>query len=213
MIEYDQRRLPLSQLLAVIDEAERSMKPADDVQLAHRVLHLPMAFNDEWTREAIGRYMRSGRAEAPYLPSNVEFVAKNNGGWGRVGVGGAWQVRDTGRGDAAVHQCPLCLYLAGISSWLYLIAIPAIHPTALTLLSSLVRAGLEGDPVDAVRKVVFDASYMVMGLGDVYLGAPCAVPVDPRHRLVVPKYNPARTYTPEGAVGIGGTYMCIVSVE
>ena len=80
-----------------------------------------------------------------------------------------------------------------------------------TLLSSLVRAGLEGDPVDAVRKVVFDASYMVMGLGDVYLGAPCAVPVDPRHRLVVPKYNPARTFTPEGAVGIGGTYMCIVS--
>ena len=48
------------------------------------------------------------------------------------------------------------------------------------------------------------ASYMVMGLGDVYLGAPCAVPVDPRHRLVVPKYNPARTFTPEGSVGIGG---------
>lgn len=65
--------------------------------------------------------------------------------------------------------------------------------------------------MDAVRKVVFEASYMVMGLGDVYLGAPCAVPVDPRHRLVVPKYNPARTYTPEGAVGIGGAYMCIVS--
>ena len=40
---------------------------------------------------------------------------------------------------------------------------------------------------------------------------PCAVPVDPRHRLVVPKYNPARTYTPEGSVGIGGAYMCIVS--
>lgn len=82
MIEYDQRRLPLSKLLAVIDEAESSMKPADDMQLAHRVLHLPLAFNDKWTREAIGRYMRSGRAEAPYLPSNVEFVAKNNGGCG-----------------------------------------------------------------------------------------------------------------------------------
>ena len=24
------------------------------------------------------------------------------------------------------------------------------------------------------------AAYMVLGLGDVYLGAPCAVPVDPR---------------------------------
>lgn len=48
---------------------------------------------------------------------------------------------------------------------------------------------------------------------DVYLGAPCAVPVDPRHRLVVPKYNPARTVTPEGAVGIGGCYMCIYPME
>jgi len=48
---------------------------------------------------------------------------------------------------------------------------------------------------------------------DVYLGAPCAVPVDPRHRLVVPKYNPARTVTPEGAVGIGGAYMCIYPME
>lgn len=65
--------------------------------------------------------------------------------------------------------------------------------------------------MEAVRRVLFEASYMVLGLGDVYLGAPCAVPVDPRHRLVVPKYNPARTYTPEGGVGIGGTYMCIVS--
>ena len=46
-----------------------------------------------------------------------------------------------------------------------------------------------------------------------YLGAPCAVPVDPRHRLVVPKYNPARTVTPEGAVGIGGAYMCIYPME
>ena len=48
---------------------------------------------------------------------------------------------------------------------------------------------------------------------DVYLGAPCAVPVDPRHRLVVPKYNPARTVTPEGAIGIGGAYMCIYPME
>jgi allophanate hydrolase subunit 1 len=41
-----------------------------------------------------------------------------------------------------------------------------------------------------------------MGL-DVYLGAPVATPLDPRHRLVTTKYNPARTWTPENAVGIG----------
>ena len=34
-----------------------------------------------------------------------------------------------------------------------------------------------------------------------------------RHRLVVPKYNPARTFTPEGAVGLGGAYMCIYPMD
>src|SRR5262249_29128633 len=33
--------------------------------------------------------------------------------------------------------------------------------------------------------------------------------VDPRHRLVTTKYNPARTWTPENAVGIGGAYLCV----
>ena len=37
--------------------------------------------------------------------------------------------------------------------------------------------------IDEIEKIIFDASYLVMGLGDVYLGAPCAVPIDPRHRL------------------------------
>lgn len=54
---------------------------------------------------------------------------------------------------------------------------------------------------------------MVLGLGDVYLGAPCAVPVDPRHRLLSSKYNPARTFTAEGTVGIGGMYMCIYGMD
>jgi urea carboxylase len=52
-----------------------------------------------------------------------------------------------------------------------------------------------------------------MGLGGVYLGAPVATPLDPRHRLVTTKYNPARTWTPENAVGIGGSYMCIYGME
>jgi urea carboxylase len=67
--------------------------------------------------------------------------------------------------------------------------------------------------VDAVREIVFGAEYLVLGLGDVYLGAPVAVPVDPRHRLVTTKYNPARTWTPENAVGIGGAYLCIYGME
>lgn len=69
------------------------------------------------------------------------------------------------------------------------------------------------DTIDEVRDILFSASYMVLGLGDVYLGAPCAVPVDPRHRLLTSKYNPARTYTAEGTVGIGGVYMCIYGMD
>ncbi|MEP7222769.1 MAG: urea carboxylase [Novosphingobium sp.] len=66
---------------------------------------------------------------------------------------------------------------------------------------------------DDVQRIVFDAEYLVLGLGDVYLGAPVATPVDPRHRLVTTKYNPARTWTPPNVVGIGGAYMCIYGME
>ena len=69
------------------------------------------------------------------------------------------------------------------------------------------------DSVDDVHRTVFDASYLVLGLGDVYLGAPVATPLDPRHRLVTTKYNPARTWTAENSVGIGGAYLCIYGME
>ncbi|MDX1496532.1 MAG: urea carboxylase [Salinisphaeraceae bacterium] len=67
--------------------------------------------------------------------------------------------------------------------------------------------------IDEVKQLVFAASYLVMGLGDVYLGAPVATPVDPRHRLVTTKYNPARTWTAENSVGIGGSYLCVYGME
>jgi urea carboxylase len=71
--------------------------------------------------------------------------------------------------------------------------------------------GLVG--VEEIRDIIFSARYMVLGLGDVYLGAPCAVAVDPRHRLLSSKYNPARTFTAEGTVGIGGMFMCIYGMD
>jgi urea carboxylase len=64
-----------------------------------------------------------------------------------------------------------------------------------------------------VFDIVAEATYLVVGLGDVYLGAPVAVPIDPRHRLVTTKYNPARTWTPQNAVGIGGIYLCVYGME
>jgi urea carboxylase len=67
-------------------------------------------------------------------------------------------------------------------------------------------------PAD-VYDTVFAAEYLVLGLGDVYLGAPVATPLDPRHRLVTTKYNPARTWTAENSVGIGGAYLCVYGME
>lgn len=71
--------------------------------------------------------------------------------------------------------------------------------------------GLEN--VEDVKNIIFNASYVVLGLGDVYLGAPVATPYDPRHRLVTTKYNPARPWTPQNAVGIGGAYLCVYGME
>jgi len=148
-VHYDSRRLPLSRLLDFITAAERELPAIEDMQLPTRVVHLPLAWNDSQTRLAIEKYMQSVRPDAPWCPSNLEFIRRING----------------------------------------------------------------LDAIDDVKRIVFEASYMVLGLGDVYLGAPVATPVDPRHRLVTTKYNPARTWTPENAVGIGGAYLCVYGME
>eukprot|EP01126_Amoeba_proteus_P019317 TRINITY_DN1994_c0_g1_i2.p1 TRINITY_DN1994_c0_g1~~TRINITY_DN1994_c0_g1_i2.p1 ORF type:complete len:1021 (-),score=266.22 TRINITY_DN1994_c0_g1_i2:158-3220(-) len=157
LLNYDNRILSLEELMKLLVHAEAKLLHVESVKLKSRIFELPIAFRDQWTRAAIDRYMSTIRAEASYLPDNLEFIGRNNGISGK-------------------------------------------HCETVGELSE-------------VEKVISSASYLVLGLGDVYLGAPCAVPLDPRHRLSVPKYNPARTFTPEGAVGIGGMYMCIYPME
>jgi urea carboxylase len=148
-VHFDSRRLARSQLLDRLLRLEQALPPVDDIEVASRIVHLPLSWDDPATRLAIERYTQSVRADAPWCPSNIEFIRRIN--------------------------------------------------------------GLDG--VDEVRRIVFEANYLVMGLGDVYLGAPVATPLDPRHRLVTTKYNPARTWTPENAVGIGGAYLCVYGME
>ncbi len=148
-INFDGRRIDRDTLLGYLLEAEESLPPLADMEVPSRIVRLPLAFDASSTREAIAKYRQSVRDEAPWLPSNIEFIRRING----------------------------------------------------------------LDRLEEVCETVFKANYMVLGLGDVYLGAPCAVPVDPRHRLVTTKYNPARTWTAEGEVGIGGVYMCIYGME
>ncbi|MRV74922.1 urea carboxylase [Duganella sp. FT92W] len=148
-IHFDHRKLPAARLIGLIDGVLRDAPSVDEIVVPSRIVHLPLAWNDSQTQLAIQKYQTTVRPDAPWCPSNIEFIRRING------------------------------------------------------LAS------EQDVYD----VVFGASYMVLGLGDVYLGAPVATPVDPRHRLVTTKYNPARTWTPENAVGIGGAYMCVYGME
>ncbi|KAI3406369.1 hypothetical protein KGF56_000850 [Candida oxycetoniae] len=74
-------------------------------------------------------------------------------------------------------------------------------------------ASINGVTRNDVKEMLYTARFLVLGLGDVFLGAPCAVPLDPRHRFLGTKYNPSRTFTPNGTVGIGGNYMCIYTME
>ena len=50
--------------------------------------------------------------------------------------------------------------------------------------------------------------YWVAALG-FWPGLCSLMPLDPRNRLIAPKYNPPRTWTPSGALGIGGGLTCI----
>ena len=148
-IHYDPRRLATADLIAELRAALDQLPPIDDIAVPTRVVHLPLSWDDPAIHETIDRYARGVRGDAPWCPSNIEFIRRING----------------------------------------------------------------LDSIDDVRRIVFDASYLVMGLGDVYLGAPVATPIDPRHRLVTTKYNPARTWTPPNVVGIGGAYMCVYGME
>jgi urea carboxylase len=148
-INYDSRMISQRKLLDALLAAEERLPPVDTMRIDTRVVHMPLAFEDSATLDAVAKYRQSVRDTAPWLPNNVDFIQRLNG----------------------------------------------------------------LDSRDDVRDIVFNTSYMVLGLGDVYLGAPCAVPVDPRHRLLTSKYNPARTFTAEGTVGIGGVYMCIYGMD
>lgn len=44
-----------------------------------RKITFPIVLDDHWNREALERYMRSVRDDAVYLPSNIEYLARNNG--------------------------------------------------------------------------------------------------------------------------------------
>jgi urea carboxylase len=111
-VHYDSRAISQGDLIEAIESIERALPPLEELEVPSRVVHLPLSWDDPSTREAIAKYTQSVRPDAPWCPSNIEFIRRING----------------------------------------------------------------LDSIEAVREIVYGASYLVLGLGDVYLGAPVATP-------------------------------------
>jgi urea carboxylase len=141
-VQHDPDRCSARELIDALARIEASSPAPEQLAIAGRTVHLPLAWRHSEAMRAVERYQESVRADAPWCPDNIDFIRRING-------------------------------------------LPDER---------------------AVLEIVTSAAYLVLGLGDVYLGAPVAVPLDPRHRLVTTKYTPARTWTPANAVGIGGAF-------
>lgn len=148
-VHFNVEKISSRQMCKEVEKVNASLSALDDITVPSRVIKLPLSWNDPQTQLAAKRYQQTVRPNAPWCPSNPEFIRRING----------------------------------------------------------------LDSIEDVMNIVFEAEYMVLGLGDVYLGAPVATPIDPRHRMVTTKYNPARPWTPENAVGIGGAYLCVYGME
>lgn len=68
------------------------------------------------------------------------------------------------------------------------------------------------DDLSGLIKHVTSTELWVGFLG-FFPGLPFMFPLDPRHVLFAPKYNPTRTWTQEGAIGLGGPAYSIYPVE
>ena len=148
-VQYDDRSTQLDVLENLKNIINTLDQQGELSAIPSRIIHLPLAFEHASNCADIERYSQTIRSNAPWLPSNTDFLRRLNG-------------------------------------------------------------------LDATKDVetsVISSQFLVLGLGDVFFGSPCAIPLDPRHRLFGMKYNPSRSLTTEGSVGVGGQYLCIYAID
>ncbi len=79
-IHFDSRALSQSKALdARARTRRRRCRALEDLEVPSRIVHLPLSWDDPATRLAIEKYMQSVRADAPWCPSNIEFIRRING--------------------------------------------------------------------------------------------------------------------------------------
>ena len=150
LVMYDPEVLPVSDLVAHLRSVHESLQDEHGMTIPSRLVHMPIAFDDSTSREAVERYVRTIRKDAPNAEggTNIDYIVRYNG----------FEDREQ-------------LYSAVLAS---------------------------------------EQWSAFMGF---FPGLPFLFPLDPRQTIFVPKYNPTRTWTAEGAVGVGGPCIAIYPVE
>jgi urea carboxylase len=150
LIRFDPSRIDPARLIAELEDAEDEVPAGGELEIPSRVIHLPIAFDDARSREAVARYARSVREDAPNVEggNNIDYIVRYN--------------------------------------------------------------GLEDR--EALYAEVLATEWWNAFTG-FFPGLPFMYPLDPRYAVFAPKYNPTRTWTAEGAVGLGGPCVAIYPVE
>jgi urea carboxylase len=150
LVSYDPLALATGDLVDHLLGVYEGMPAQAELEIASRLIRLPIAFDDSQSAAAVQRYLHSIRADAPNCEggNNIDYIVRYNG---------------------LADREELYEHVLATEQWTAFIGF--------------------------------------------FPGLPFMFPIDPRHVLVVPKYNPTRTWTAEGAVGIGGPCFAIYPVE
>jgi allophanate hydrolase subunit 1 len=150
LVTYDPLELAVADLVQHLHGVHDGIQSEHGIEIPSRLVHLPLAFDDSQTQQAVQRYINSIRKDAPNAEggTNVDYIVRYNGLADREELYGT---------------------VLGTEQWSAFIGF--------------------------------------------FPGLPFMFPLDPRDACFVPKYNPTRTWTPEGALGIGGPCYAIYPVE
>jgi urea carboxylase len=150
LVVHDPHVLSAGELVTHLERVHDSLQDEHAMTIPSRLVHMPIAFDDSTSREAVERYIRTIRKDAPNAEggTNIDYVVRYNG---------------------FADREELYAAVLGSEQWSAFIGF--------------------------------------------FPGLPFLFPIDPRETVFVPKYNPTRTWTAEGAVGVGGPCIAIYPVE
>ncbi len=73
-VRYDRQTISHDAVLNLLRSVESSLGEISQMSVPTRIVYLPLSWDDESTQLAIQKYTQSVRKDAPWCPSNIEFI-------------------------------------------------------------------------------------------------------------------------------------------